>query len=134
MSLTSFFSKYTINPDLENPGSTFAQYQWGRCGFVLYSDLLTQTRRHEYNHATQSHHGRYVNALNDTNNNFGDYVESRVAAPGTNLPEWAQDTENELSSRRNRIKAASAAEPYAVNYSETGDFLGNINFALAQCP
>jgi hypothetical protein len=132
-SFSSFFFKYTINPDLENSGSAFATHQWGRCGFVSYSDLLTQTRRHEYNHATQSHYGKYVTALNNANNNFGDYLESNVASPQTNPDFWAQATTNELSSRDNRIDNATKIEPYAVNESATGSFLGEINYALVDC-
>jgi hypothetical protein len=135
LNFTTFFSQYTINPDLKNGSSVFSQKQWGACGFISQSNLLTQTRRHEYSHPTQSHHGEYTSALNGSNNNFGDYLESRVAPPGANLPQWAADTSAELTNRASRITSASSVEPYAVNENESGVLLGNINYApYTPCP
>ncbi len=128
LSFTTFFAKYTINPDLLDSGSVFAGKQWGACGFISYSDLLTQTRRHEYNHTTQSHYGKYVSAMNDQSNNLGDYLESRVASPNSNLSQFDQATGSGLQSRGTNIENLTSAQPYPVNYSETNQPLGNVNY------
>jgi hypothetical protein len=136
ISFTTFFAKYTINPDLVNSGSTFSQKQWGACGFISHGNLLTQTRRHEYNHTTQSHYGKYVSAMNDQSKNLGDYWESRVAPPNTNLEQFVQATTSGLQSRVNGIDTMTKAQPYPVNYSETDEPLGNINYdaPYVECP
>ena len=128
------FFRYTINPDLENSGSVFSQRQCGNYdpnsnpgGFISWTNLLTQTRRHEFNHPVQSHHAFYSVAMNL--NNPGDFVESRVAPPGSNPTTFNQDTQSGLDSRYSQIFAASMAEPFPVNHSETNVFLGDINYA-----
>ena len=124
---------YEINPDLENSSSTFSQHQCGTNGFISWSNLLSQTRRHEYNSAVQSRYALYSNSLNS--NNVGDYIEQRIALPGANIAQFNTDTRAGLTSRYNSIKSASQAESslYPVNYSETGSFLGNINYANTPC-
>jgi hypothetical protein len=74
---------YEINPDLENTSSTFYLKQCGNynsqtnpSGCISGSNLLAQTRRHEYNSTTQSHYAFYSNSISGTNNP-GDYVELR---------------------------------------------------------
>jgi hypothetical protein len=135
ISYSSFFSKYTINPDLENSGSTFSQKQWGACTYISWSNLLTQTRRHEYNHATQSHHGKYVNAVNDPANNPGEYVESRVAPPNTSLSGFDNATGQQVQNRLTTVDGLTHQEPYPVNYTATGTPLGNVNYSpYANCP
>jgi hypothetical protein len=135
LTFTSFFFQYTINPDLENSGSTFSQKQYGACGFISWDNLLTQTRRHEYNHATQSHHGKYANAMNDPANNPGDYIEARVALPSANKEQFDTDSGVGVASRFQQIGTLTAQQPHAVNYSESGAPLGNVNYApYANCP
>jgi hypothetical protein len=135
LTFTSFFFQYTINPDLEDSGSTFSQKQYGACGFISWGNLLPQTRRHEYNHATESHHGKYANAMNDTANNPGDYIEARVALPSANKEQFDTDSGAGLTSRFQQIDTAFKQQPYAVNFSESGAPLGNVNYApYANCP
>ena len=129
-----FFFDYVINPDLENSVSVFSQHQCGNYdpntnpgGFISWATLLAQTRRHEFNSALQSHYVFYSNALNSSANNPGDFYESQVASPGTNLANFNDATRTSLNTRYNQIGALASIEPFAVNQSETGRFLGNIN-------
>ena len=129
-------SRYIINPDLEDENSTFSERQCGPpSSFISWSNLLTQTRRHEYNHNTQSHHGKYVNSMNRASNNPDIYFESRTDPPGTDAQDFANDTEDEITSLLNSILSDTAVEPYGVNESATGQFLGDINYVPYQsCP
>jgi hypothetical protein len=127
LSFSSFYYQYEINPDLENTSSTFYQEQCGKNGYILGSNLLTQTRRHEYNSSVQSHYAFYSNSL--SSNNPGDYLEQQIAAPGANLTTFGNNTKAGIDSRFSTVGSAFAVEPYAVNYSETGQALGNINYA-----
>jgi len=52
-----------------------------------------------------------------------------VASPGTNLANFNDATRTSLNTRYNQIGALASIEPFAVNQSETGSFLGNINYA-----
>lgn len=124
-----FIAQYIINPDLEDQGSTFSQSQFIACGYISWDNLLTQTRRHEYNHPTQSHYGKYVSAMNDQANNPGDYIESTVAKPGKNLIEFRQETNNDIGSQHATVESLVNQQPYAVNYSADGTPLGNVNYA-----
>ena len=125
---------YEINPDLENTGSTFYQHQCGNysannpSGFISGSSLLAQTRRHEYNSSTQSHYAFYSSSLSSSNNP-GDYVESRVAGPGTIGPTFDSATGSGLNSRYQNILTAFSVEPFSINDDAVGNFLGNINYA-----
>jgi len=74
----------------------------------------------------QSHYAFYSNSL--SSNNLGDYLESQIAAPAADLDQFATNTQSGISSRLNTIQSATAVEPYPVNYSEAGSFLGNINY------
>jgi hypothetical protein len=130
---SSSYFHYEINPDLENSNSTFSQHQSGTNGFISWSNLLAQTNRHEWNSATQSHYAFYSNGL--SSNNPGDYFESRVAAPSTNLTTFNADTRSGINSRYNTITADTSVEPYPVNYSETGTPLGNVCYSpYTACP
>jgi hypothetical protein len=127
------YYQYEINPDLENSNSTFSQHQSGTNGFISWSNLLAQTRRHEYNSTTQSHYAFYSNSLGT--NNPGDYFESRVAPPPTNLSTFNSDTRSGINSRYTTITVNTSVEPYAVNYSETGVPLGNVCYSpYTACP
>lgn len=128
LTMSPFDFRYTINPDLENSGSVFSQHQCGSGGFISWSNLITQTRRHEFNSTTQSHHAFYSNAMNSSARNPGDFVESRLAPPGANLADFDGATQNGLATRYAQIFTVTNVEPFAVNESETGIFLGNINF------
>ncbi len=134
LSFSSFYYQYEINPDLENTSSTFYNAQCGNYnattnpnGCISGSNLLTQTRRHEYNGATQSHYAFYSNSLNT--NNPGDYFESRLAAPSTNLTTFNTDTRAGINSRYNTIATDTSVQPYPANSSETGVPLGNVNYS-----
>ncbi len=128
-----FDYRYEINPDLENSETTFSQHQCGNynansnpSGFISWANLLAQTQRHEYAGLIQSHYAFYRNAVNT--NNPGDYVESRVGSPGTNIAQFDLDTKNGRDARYASIGSATAIEPFGVNLSESGTFLGNINY------
>jgi hypothetical protein len=139
LTFSAFYYQYEINPDLENTGSTFYQAQCGNYnattnpnGFISGSNLLAQTNRHEWNSSTESHHAFYSNGL--TSNNPGDYVESRVAPPGTDIATFDTATRNGINADYTAIGSAFSVEPYPVNYSETGVPLGNINYSpYASC-
>ncbi len=131
-------AQHIINPDLLNSASVFSQSQCGNynaqtnpAGFISYTNLLTQTERHEYNSTTQSHYAFYANAMNMTSPNYnpGDYVESQVAAPGTDFNSFITATATGITNDIRAIGTATAVEPYPVNYDASGNFLGNINYA-----
>jgi hypothetical protein len=136
---TPLLYQYEINPDLENTGSTFYLSQCGNYnattnpgGYISGSSLLTQTNRHEYNSTTESHYAFYSNSIS-TKNNPGDYVESRIAVPGTTATTFDNATSDALNNSSTgiyaKILADFSVEPYPVNYSEIDVFLGNINYA-----
>lgn len=79
---------------------------------------------------TQSHYANYLASWNKYNG--GDYLESRIAAPGSDLNLWAQETGDTLSKYYHEegglIDIETKVEPYAVNVSESGTPLGDINF------
>lgn len=94
--------------------------------------MLTQTNRHEWNSSAQSHYAFYLNGLNA--NNLGDYVEPRLAPPGTNISNFDTDTQNGMTADLTAIRNAAAVEPYDVNKSDSGVFLGYINYSpYASC-
>lgn len=123
---TVLTARYQINPDLEDPNSIFSQAQCGRNGFIAWNDLLTQTRRHEYNSTTQSHWAFYANSL--AANNPGDFLESLVLPPPTTTDVFVTNANTGFLSRQAAISAATAVQPFGVNESVTGQFLGNVNF------
>lgn len=97
------------------------------------SNLLSGAVRHESNSIANSHYSEYVEALKA--NNMGDYLEPPVAPPGTNLQQFDNDTLNGMTQYQADISRLFLVEPYAVNESATGVFLGNINFYPEQpCP
>lgn len=120
------FANYVINTDLQNPSSTFSQYQCGSGGFISWSNLLAQTNRHEWNSPTQSHYGEYTTALNA--NNPGDLFEPSIATPGSNLTQFIDGLVNSENNLLSNVAAATAIEPYPVNDDQNGNFLGNINY------
>jgi hypothetical protein len=69
-------------------------------------------------------------------NNPGDFVESRIMFPGASQQQFDQDTRTQLDAKYTAIgNQADSTEPYAVNESETGAFLGNVNYSpYTQCP
>jgi len=125
--------QYIINPDLENQNSVFSQHQCGGAtGFISWSNLYAQTKRHEYDSATQSHWAFYSTSQNK--NNLGDYYEGRFATSGTSLANFNSATSTGLQDLLNQVLRDTAVEPYAVNQSSTGSFLGNINFGPDYAP
>ena len=126
LSFSQFYYEYEINPNLENTGSTFYQKQCGKNGWITGSNLLTQTRRHEYNSSVESHYAFYSNSLGA--NNPGDFLEQQVAPPGASISTFANNAKSGIDSRFSTVQSATAVEPYPVNYSETGASLGNINY------
>jgi hypothetical protein len=134
LSISTLF-QYEINPDLQSSTSQFSTHQWGACGYISWSNLLTQTNRHEFNSSTQSHYVFYTTSISSGANNPGDYFEQQVAPPGANLQQFANATLAGLNSRYSQILASTSVEPFPVNDSETGIFLGNINYApYTPCP
>jgi hypothetical protein len=134
LSISTLF-QYEINPDLQSSTSQFSTHQWGACGYISWSNLLTQTNRHEFNSSTQSHYGFYTTSINSSTSNPGDFFEQQVAPPGADLNTFANAARSGLNSRYSQIVAATSVEPFPVNDSETGTFLGNINYApYATCP
>lgn len=129
LTFTAKYFRYIIHTHLEDSGSEFSRRQCGAGGFILRQNLLAQTRRHEYDHPSQSHHGRYVQALADDANNLDKYLESVVGPPGQSLYSLGIQIQVEIQSRTSRITSASAVEPYGVNESASGSFLGDINYA-----
>ena len=127
--------EYEINPDLSNTGSTFYSDQCGNYnaqtnpnGYISGSNLLTQTNRHEWNSTTESHYAFYSNSISGTNN-FGNYVEARIATPGTSPQTFDSTTSSDLATLNQNILTAFKVEPYAVNEDANGNFLGSINYA-----
>jgi hypothetical protein len=135
---TPLLYQYEINPDLQNTSSAFYKAQCGNysattnpSGFISGSNLLAQTNRHEWSSATESHYAFYSKGLNS--NNPGDYVEARVAIPGMTAATFDNATKDGLQNSSTgiyaKILAAFAVEPFPVNESESGTFLGKINYA-----
>ncbi len=124
-------SQYEINPDLENTSSTFYQKQCSNNGIISGSNLLAQTNRHEWNSSAQSHYALYSISLNSNSSNPEDFLEQQIAPPGANLNTFANNSTSGISNRLSTVASASGNEAalYPVNYSETGTFLGNINYA-----
>jgi len=133
---STFNFQYEINPDLENTGSTFYQAQCGNsnattnpAGFISGSNLLSQTNRHEWNSSTESHYAFYSNSLNSSSNNPGDFLEQQIAAPVSNLNNFATNSNSGITSRLSTVTSASQVEPSPVNSDAAGNSLGNINYA-----
>jgi hypothetical protein len=145
---TSF--QYEISPALV-PGSTFYTEQCGNynaqtkpSGYISGSNLTTQTNRHEWNSATESHYAFYSNSIAGANNP-GNYVEARIATPGTSQETFDTTTGSGLNNATGPgsclgtgiyqlICQNTSVEPYAVNEDSNGNFLGNINYApYASC-
>jgi hypothetical protein len=81
--------------------------------------------RHRYG-VNRRHYAFYGGAVHV--NNPGGYVESRVGTPATNVPQFDQDARDGINARYSSIASATAIEPFPVNFSESGAFLGNINY------
>ena len=136
ISFTTFNFQSEVNPDLLNQNSTFSMFQCGVTGpsdpapnpngFISWVNLLSQTQRHEYNSTTQSHWAFYSNSMNT--NNPGDYIEARIATPNYGAS-FDTDTGNGITALLGRVKVDAVLEPYGVNESETGQPLGNVNYA-----
>ena len=119
---------YEINPDLVNATSEFSQHQCGAGGYIAWSDLLAQVRRHEYNSPTQSHWNSYQASFALPANNPGVHFEALVGAPGATVDDLGFKANKDLSTASETIAAAMRLEPYLVNYSETGVRLGSVNY------
>lgn len=137
----TFDYMYEISPDLENTTSAFYRAQCGDHptnpdGYISGVNLLTQTNRHEWNSSTQSHYAFYSDTLNK--NNPGDLVESQVAPPGANVQNFTNTTVNAVQSDITAVYNHFQVQPFAVNQSETGGYLGKINYEVngryATCP
>lgn len=133
---TPDFSRYILNPDLKNASSQFSTMNCGANGFISQSNLLAQTKRHEYDHPVQSHHAKYVEVMNNTANNLGDYLESAFGMPTLSDSDFANAVTSSLNARVSQMNTQySGFEPYAVNADANNNFLGNINFPpYAPCP
>ena len=100
-------------------------------GIISWVNLLTETKRHEYNSPVptpaQSHWAEYSISMNKSQNNPGDYVESQVALPNASGG-LNSNTIAGITSRLNQILADTSVEPFYVNQDDTGQLLGNINY------
>jgi hypothetical protein len=117
-----------INSDLVNQSSTFSTAQCGSNAFISASNLLAQTRPHEYSGTTQSHWAFYSNALLINSNNPDYFLESQTAKPGSDPVTLNTASLQAIQNQINAVFAAAGVEAYAVNQSEAGQFLGSVNY------
>lgn len=127
-------------PDLDNISSTFYQHQTGTYnastdpgGCISGTNLAAQTQRHEIGLVSSnyiaSHWIEYKTALNNSANNFGTIVESRVGPPSQSQSTFKNGLDTALSNADSSIGNAFAVEPYGADYSEYDIFLGYTNYA-----
>ena len=128
--------RYIINPDLADSQSEFSEYQCGEAGFISWQRLHDETNRHEWDHATQSHHAFYAAALNQVANNPAVYIEPITAhLDQTSAEALANESSAGVIAIYSAVASATELEPYGVNQNAAGEFLGNINFApYDSCP
>ena len=118
--------------DVLNSSSVFYLHQCGNynaatnTGFIGGADLSTNTVRHE-SALVQGHYGNYVTAQSTTQYNVGLAYESSVTYG--NLSSLEASASSSVSQRQNAIQTATGVEPYSVNQSATGVFLGPLNFS-----
>jgi hypothetical protein len=75
---------------------------------------------------TQGHYGNYVNFQSASQNNVGITYESAVTYG--DQATLVASTFSIVNQRQQNITAATGVEPFAVNESVSGVFLGNVNF------
>jgi len=125
---------WAVSPDGENPNSEFYQKQYGSAdpitmtGCISGSNLLAGINRHEAG-SSNSHYANYVSSLNVSDNNPGSFAESFIGGPTLTEEQYNTDLSTGISNRKLRISTASDIEPSPVNFSVTGQWLGDINFA-----
>jgi hypothetical protein len=128
LNISAGYFHYEINPDLLNSTSVFSQHQCGSSGFISWSNLYTQTIRHESG-ATGSHYSEYLTAF--TANNPGTYFEAQVANPAANAQTFFANVRAQINSSYTSIGTAAGQENIPpVNYSQANVFLGNINYPI----
>lgn len=122
-----FFSKGYVNADITNHNSEFARNQ-GDPGEITIEELDTQTRRHEYNHHSQSHHAFWCQA-ELTKGDMGMNAEDEIQSGGTQNG-FHNSVTQKLSSQLQDIfeEYENLGEPYPINCDENGNFLGNIDY------
>ena len=128
ISFSPCYFHYEINPDLTNSQTTFSLHQYGACGYISWSNLNTQTNRHEAGQAG-SHYSEYVAAING--GNPGTYIESQIASPSMNAASFFGSVRTQLTSMYSAIGTAAGQENIPpVNYDANYNFLGNINYLV----
>lgn len=134
-----FFYNYELNPDLENTQSTFYLAQCGDFpqnpgGFISGADLRTQNARHEYAGAQQSHYAFFISTFPP--HDLEVFFEQQVMTVGNDPTAFAADVSSKLKDRITAIIADTNAkgEPAAVNNTEAGQPLGNINYTAPAHP
>jgi len=153
--IPSGWNAYWINPDLDytNPGqhsgkpnTEFARKQCGNyngtnAGFISWDNLVAQTRRHEFDHATASHRGKLATVLAQAATNPGIFLENKIWGPGTNTS--ANQFETQVATDFIALVAGMRVtvgvhDFPAANESAGGAPLGNINLTPYQtqpfCP
>lgn len=102
---------WEIHPDVNDLTSEFSQRQYGSCEFISGLQLKTNVVWHESSPEPRSHYAKYKDALQLEN--YGVYIEQRVATPGANPAQFHQFTNQQLTARANNI----------INWAKTEDFL-----------
>ncbi len=127
-------------PDLDNTSSTFYQKQTGTynsssdpSGCISGSNLATQTQRHEIGLASsnyiESHWGEYQAALSNSSNNPGVVIEKTTGAPSDSTQDFNNSVTSAVTNANSGVVSAYQAEPYGVDHTEYGVFLGYVNYA-----
>ncbi len=131
--LTSTKFQFEIVPDLEDTSSAFYMHQTGTWstlnpnGIIAGNALYAQTLRHESAPVFPSHYSQWQRAI--TGNNIGDYYESRIAPPYTNIDSFNQETAAKVSSLQDAINSAAIYEPPSVNQDNAGQIDGYICYS-----
>jgi hypothetical protein len=128
-----FFYNYELNPDVVNPQSQFYMAQCGDYpqnpnGFISGADLNTQNARHEYAGVQQSHYAFFISTF--PAHDLLVFAEQQVMNPQADQNQFLTNVKAGLDSRIASIKSdtGSKGEPAAVNQTESGQPLGNINY------
>jgi hypothetical protein len=132
-----YYFWYEINPDLTNSQSGFYIHQCGDYptnpnGFASGLQQLTQTQRHEYAGAVQSHYQFWITTF--PQHDVQQFFEQQVLAPGQAAQTWVNGVVADINTRLQAIQQDTDAkgEPYPVNFDENNNPLGNINYGGPQ--
>jgi hypothetical protein len=99
---------WAIHPDVNNPGSDFAKKQYGACGIISAASLKANVIWHESSSEPKSHYAQYLEALQL--NNYGDFIEGRVATPHINRTTFHQGTGQHIDTLLDIVTSATSSE------------------------